>query len=133
MSTLITLMEESTDFYAFGPVDDRQIMDAENTLKVKFSNDYKEYVRSFGAATVNHIELTGICKSERLNVVSVTQHARSCYKNFPQDAYVIEDLLIDHVFIIQNESGNVFCYGPSDDGKKVSASLVSYLFPEHSD
>lgn len=69
-----------------GAASKEQIADAENELKLKFSEDYKEYLSTFGAATFCGKELTGICSSERLSVIAVTQRARSFYKSFPNDA-----------------------------------------------
>lgn len=43
-----------------------QIADAENELKLKFSEDYKEYLSTFGAATFCGKELTGICSRHML-------------------------------------------------------------------
>ena len=51
-----------------GAASKEQIADAENELKLKFSEDYKEYLSTFGAATFYGKELTGICSSERLSV-----------------------------------------------------------------
>ena len=49
-----------------GAASKEQIADAENELKLKFSEDYKEYLSTFRAATFCGKELTGICSSERL-------------------------------------------------------------------
>lgn len=87
---------------------------------------------AFKLATFCGKELTGICSSERLSVVAVTQRARSYYKNFPKDAYVIEEMLFDHFLVIQKEDGSVFSYGPHDSEEMIADSLSMYLFPQES-
>ena len=86
-----------------GAASKEQIADAENELKLKFSEDYKEYLSTFGAATFYGKELAGICSSERLSVIAVTQRARSFYKSFPNDAYIIEEKLFDHFRSVYKE------------------------------
>lgn len=113
-----------------GAASKEQIADAENELKLKFSEDYKEYLSTFGAATFYGKELTGICSSERLSVIAVTQRARSFYKSFPNDAYVIEEKLFDHFLVIQKADGAVFSYGPNDSEELIADSLSMYLFPQ---
>lgn len=113
-----------------GAASKEQIADAENELKLKFSEDYKEYLSTFGAAAFYGKELTGICSSERLSVIAVTQRARSFYKSFPNDAYVIEEKLFDHFLVIQKADGAVFSYGPNDSEELIADSLSMYLFPQ---
>ena len=73
MLEMIKKIQEAEDYAALGAASKEQIADAENELKLKFSEDYKEYLSTFGAATFCGKELTGICSSERLSVVAVTQ------------------------------------------------------------
>ena len=79
MLEMIKKIQEAEDYASLGAASKEQIADAENELKLKFSEDYKEYLSTFGAATFCGKELTGICSSERLSVVAVTQCARSYY------------------------------------------------------
>ena len=130
MSDFIRKIQEADDFAALGSVTDKDIANAENNLNLVFADDYKEYLRAFGVATFYSKELTGIGPSARLNVVNVTMHARDVYKNFPTDAYVVEDLLFDHVLTIQKQDGSIYSYGPKDSEEKIAASLADYLFPE---
>ena len=125
MLEMIKKIQEAEDYAALGAASKEQIADAENELKLKFSEDYKEYLSTFGAATFCGKELTGIC-----SVVAVTQRARSYYKNFPKDAYVIEEMLFDHFLVIQKADGAVFSYGPNDSEELIADSLSMYLFPQ---
>lgn len=99
-------------------------------MQLTFSADYKEYLSAFGAATFCGKELTGICASERLNVIAVTQRARNYYKGFPDDAYVVEEMLFDHFLVIQKTDGSVFSYGPNESEELIAESLSLYLFPQ---
>ena len=84
---------------------------------------------AFGAASFDGRELTGVCQSERLSVVSATERARQTYPEFPKTLYVIEELGFDHVIVGQDSSGKVYAYGPRDSGEMIAESLQSYLFP----
>lgn len=130
MLEMIKKIQEAEDYTSLGAASKEQIADAENELKLKFSEDYKEYLSTFGAAAFCGKELTGICSSERLSVIAVTQRARSFYKSFPNDAYVIEEMLFDHFLVIQKADGAVFSYGPNDSEELIADSLSMYLFPQ---
>ena len=44
-------------------------------------------------------------------------------------AGMVEELGFDHVLILQDSSGKVYSYGPSDSGDVIAESLQDYLFP----
>ena len=129
MNSLLKLMNKAEEFCCLGKIESDEITKAEQSLGLSFAEEYKEYTQAFGAAAFDGHELTGICKSKRLFVVPVTERARITYPNFPTNAYVIEELLIDHVLVIQDSSGTVLSYGPTDSGKVIAQSLQEYLFP----
>ena len=128
MSELVNLIRAADDFCSLGAAKPSLIQEAETHLGVAFANDFKEYALEFGAATFNGRELTGICRSDRLNVVSVTERARAFYSNFPRSAYVVEELLFDHILIIQDSDGCIYSYGPQDRATQIAKSLREYLF-----
>ena len=132
MSNLPTLIKEADGFVSLQPAKSSNIEAAETQLSLKFASDYKEYLLVFGAASFDGKELTGICKSERLSVVSATERARDFYPQFPPKTYVVEELGFDHVLITQDAGGRVYAYGPHDSGKQIAASLQEYLFPKDS-
>ena len=129
MSTLPELMKDVDDFVSLQPADVSDIEAAEAKLGLSFAADFKEYLLAFGAASFDGRELTGICKSERLSVVSSTERAREFYPNFPKNAYVIEELGFDHILIVQKSNERVYSYGPGDSGQMIAESLLQYLFP----
>ena len=130
MIELIKLMQEADNFYSLGGTDAGQIEEAEKQLGLVLADDYKTYIITFGAATFDGHELTGICKSDRLSVISTTKRARSFYRHFPEDKYVIEELQFDNILTVQDSTGNIYSYGPEDEGKQIASSLQQYLFPK---
>lgn len=132
MLEMIKKIKEAEDYAALGAASKEQIADAEKELQLTFAADYKEYLRAFGAATFCGKELTGICSSERLSVIAVTKRARSFYKSFPVDAYVIEEMLFDHFLVIQKADGSIFNYGQNESEELIADSLSLYLFPQES-
>ena len=127
MSSLVNL-KEKLDFVAFpSGASVQKILDAESSLSLKFSNDYKEYTKKFGAASFDGHELTGVVESKRLSVVENTIRKRKIDKNLPLDFYVIEDLGIDGLTILQNETGHIYLYSSGNNMKKIANSLMEYF------
>ena len=126
--SLVDRIVEEQSLLKMKPATKEQIKEAETCLGLRFATEYCEYLEAFGAATFLNFELTGICKSERLNVVDATNRARNRYPQIPKDYYVVEEIGVDRVVIVQNHSGTVFQYGPIDRAKKINSSLEEYLF-----
>ena len=72
----------------------------ENQLGVRFSEDYRAYLLNYGEVSFGSHELTGICRSERINVVNVTEEAKKPYGSLLSDCYVIEDTYFDDIYIL---------------------------------
>lgn len=126
--SLIARMNEEEVLLTMRPATKEQIINAEKQLGLHFAKDYFVYLESFGAATFAAHELTGICSFERLNVVDATMRARKRYPQMPQRYYVVEELNIDHVIVVQDFQGIIFEYGPMDKVKERFNSLEEYLF-----
>lgn len=104
-----------------------EISDAEKKLGVVFSNEYKDYLRAFGVATVGYHEFTGICRSPRLHVVDVTLKERQFCGHSGDSMYVVEQLHIDGVVIWQAQDGSVYQTIPGLSPIKIASSIVDYL------
>ena len=126
MSLFIDLLQTSNDFRCLKPSNKSEIVKAENELQLKFSDEYKEYVLTCGAAIGRGHEFTGLTTSKRLNVVSVTQEERQ-YHTVPSDWYVVEQLYIDGVVIWQSTNGEVFQSLPGQSPTKLCNSLLEYI------
>lgn len=109
------------------PVSMEQIVKAEKELGVSFAKDYIEYVKKYGAISARGIELTGVTDCERLSVVSVTKKERSMNPNIPANMYVIENLAIDGVLALQDETGKVYTVIPKGSLSPLCSSLSKYI------
>lgn len=124
------LLSEKKAFRKRESVAGNEIVEAEKVLEVKFAEEYKEYLCSFGAASIYGHEFTGICDVERLNVVAVTKEERELNPFVPQEFYVVEQLNIDGIVIWQSEDGSIFMSMPSNIFKKINESLLEYISEE---
>ena len=59
-------------------------------MGVRFAKDYFQYVTQIGVASFDGHELTGICQSNRLDVVSVTRRERQKNPDIDEEWYVVE-------------------------------------------
>ena len=103
------------------------VEEAEKRLNLRFSNDYKEYLLTYGLLMFDGHEVTGLGGEERLDVVNVTLHLKELYVDIPKDWYVIEELGIDGVVIWQNEKGEIFRSVPNGKIVKVYDDLITFL------
>ena len=108
-----------------GEISDEDISSAEESLNLKFSDEYKVILKTLGATRFNGTELNGLTKSPSLNVVEETKNFREL-TSIPNDLYVISSLGIDFVKIMQNEKGEVF-QGASSKVEKIADSIFDYL------
>lgn len=123
---IIKLMQEQPAFHARSAVSNEEITDVENMLGLHFAQDYREYVAAFGAASFAGHELTGICKSDRLNVAAVTMEERNNMV-VPADWYVLEQANIDGIVLWQNSAGAIYQTAPNTNPKKLCESLAEYI------
>lgn len=123
---IIKLMQEQPAFHARSAASNEEITAVENVLGLRFAQDYREYVATFGAASFAGHELTGICKSDRLNVVTVTMEERNNMV-VPADWYVLEQANIDGIVVWQNSAGAVYQTVPNMNPKKLCESLAEYI------
>lgn len=104
-----------------------QIQNAEDSLALKFSKEYKEYLSEYGVASIYGHEFTGICNSERLDVVVVTQEEQKKNQRIPNDLYVVEQANIDGIVIWQSRAGDVYQSQSNMNPVKICNSLYEYI------
>ena len=63
MADFISTLSSLPDFHALAGASEEQIAQAERALSLRFADDYRQYVRAFGAVSAAGPELTGICAS----------------------------------------------------------------------
>lgn len=104
-----------------------QILQAEQELGVPFSEEYHEYLSLYGIAAYDGHELTGLSKSQRLNVVFSTLEARKKYPSLPAGLYVVEETGIEELIVLQNSTGEIYGCAPNYELEKVFDSLSEYI------
>lgn len=110
-----------------GAVDENEIMKVEDTLGVKFADEYRAYISNFGTASFYGHELTGICEGDAsINVVDVTLEERAYFPNIPRGWYVVEQTHIDGIVIWQDEDGCIYRATPNSV-VKICNSLREYI------
>lgn len=104
-----------------------EIERAEKELGLCFAEDYREYLLNFGTVSADGIELTGLNVSARLNVIDVTKEERRYGRNFPEQAYIVENPGIGNLLILQEASGIIYEYERQGKRRPIAASLSEYL------
>lgn len=127
MSTLTDAFAAKNSFLSGKGISNEQISQAEQNLGLSFSEEYREYLSLYGIAAFDGHELTGITKSNRLDVVSTTIEARKRYPDLPSDLYVVESTGIEELIILQNTDGEVFGCAPNYRLEKICDSLSDYI------
>ena len=100
---------------------------AEKKLNLHFAEEYCEYVSTYGVISAKGTELTGIIDSKRLNVADVTLKERELNADFPLDMYVIENVAIDGILMLQKSDGSIYELHPNAKPVKQYNSLAEYL------
>lgn len=126
MTKWLEMMSGKPDFYAETGVPATQIEQAETTLNLSFSPDYRECLREFGAISVGSHELTGFSSDNNLNVVEVTQRNRKRH-DVGKNLYVIEETHIDGIVVWQDADGSVYETTPGTRPEKIAGSLSEYI------
>lgn len=127
MSALKEAFAAKTSFLSGKGVPPEQITQAEQELGLSFSDEYREYLSDYGIGAYDGHELTGLTKSKRLNVITATTEARKRYTDLPADLYVIEELGVEELIILQNASGEIYACGPNYKLEKIRDSFTAYV------
>ncbi len=127
MSKIEEVINSLEDLLPLKPATATQITDAELQLRVSFPEEYKEYLKTYGAIMADGIELAGIAKAEHRNVVSLTKKERELNSKVPNTMYVIEDPHIDGIIIWQDTNGDIYKTSPDSEPKKIAGSLAEYI------
>lgn len=127
MTKIVKLIQSLPDVLSLKPATQKQILDAEIQLRLKFDEEYREYLAAFGAIITGSLELTGITKSEYRNVVALTQQEWALNPKVPHTMYVVENAYIDGIFIWQDTNGAVYLSKPNSAPFKIAESFSQYL------
>lgn len=127
MKDLINVLKSKPMFIGSTGATVADILESEAILLTTFAKDYRHYVSTFGFAIYEGHELTGICKSKRLNVVDVTKANRELFNDIPDDWYVIEETHIDGIVIWQSTDGKIYQTMPGREPIMIAESLAEYI------
>ncbi|NBJ98967.1 cell wall assembly/cell proliferation coordinating protein, KNR4-like protein [bacterium 1xD8-48] len=108
MESIINILKEKDCFHSLKGVTENEIRVAEQALGLSFAKEYRTYLQTFGLASFQGHELTGIIKSPRLSVVVQTVAERNNNPHISDDMYVIEKANIDGIVIWQENTGEIF-------------------------
>ena len=127
MSSIKDAFGSRKSFLAGNGVSPEQIWQAEKKLGLTFAPEYREYLSTYGIAAFDGHELTGITKSDRLNVVAVTKKAKERYSDIPADYYVVEQVGVEELIVWQSGSGEIYGCAPNYKLEKICNSLHDYV------
>lgn len=127
MKDIIEVINSIEDVIHGNEVKDSDITKAESKLGVKFSDDYRRYIKAFGCMMIGSREFTGISKLSNYDVVEITISQRSYFPDIPINWYVIEQLNIDEIVVWQSNTGEIYQTAPNTEPKKISDSLSEYI------
>lgn len=127
MKKIIDVINSLPELFPLKAATSMQITDAELQLRVSFSDEYKEYLSTFGAIMADGLELSGIAKSEHRSVVSLTKKEWELNPKVPHTMYVVENTCIDGIIIWQDASGKIYRSTPSTEPKQIAASMTDYI------
>lgn len=127
MSNIVNLINTLPNLLSLKPATKTQITDAEIQLRVRFADEYKEYLSHFGAIMADGIELTGIAKSEYRNVVALTKQEWELNPKVPHKLYVVENSCIDGIIIWQDSNGHIYKTNPNSEPQQIADSLAEYI------
>lgn len=127
MKDIIQTISNLENMRFIKPVSMEEIIEAEKELGVNFADDYIKYVKKYGAISAKGIELTGVTTHERLSVVSITKKERNMNPNIPINMYVIENIAIDGLIALQDETSKIYTVTPNKTPKLSYNSLSEYI------
>ena len=127
MENIVAVLKSMPDYIGSNGRTDDEIELAEKNLGCTFAKDYHVYLAEIGLACFDGHELTGLTKTERLNVVSVTTEHRKLLGEAVLTWYVVEEANIDGIVVWQDANGAIYETSPNSNAKKIAASLAEYL------
>ncbi len=127
MKNIVAVLESMPDYIGSNGRSDEEIELAEKNLECTFAKDYHEYLSEVGLACFDGHELTGLTKTERLNVVTVTTEQRKLFGDRVSTWYVVEEANFDGIVIWQSTDGDVYETAPNSKPRKVANSLSEYF------
>ena len=127
MTNACELLRLKRSFACQGGVAETSVAEAEESLGLRFANDYRSYLKEMGSARFYGHELTGLNCPRYLNVVDATLAGREYYPSVPSGCYVIEEAQIDGITYWQDATGTVYEVVPNGKPIKRFSSFAQYI------
>ena len=127
MSRIVEVIQSLQSYRRAAKSTKADIVDAEISLRLSFSDEYKEYLEEFGAVSAFGMELTGLISVEYRNVVSATKEEWMLNPKIPHTMYVIENTCVDGIIIWQDTNGLIYQSTPNAEPKQIAVSLSDYI------
>lgn len=126
MADIIEKLAEIPQLYHAQGCTDSQIADAEQTLGITFPEEFKTYVKTYGAISFYATEWTGLNVGSFINVVNATKQEREFNADFPKDCFVLENQAIDGILTVMDGAGKIYLV-QYDKKEYLCDSLDEYL------
>ena len=120
-SDITTIINSLPDLLTLKKATEEMINAAEKELNLTFADEFKQYLKTFGAIIADGIELTGIANSEYRHVVPVTKEAWILNPNVPHNLHV------NGVIIWQDCLGKVYRSAPNAQLEVIANSMKQYI------
>lgn len=127
MNSVYQSLSSLPNFRCLGVADSDAIAEAEAKLGLNFAKEYRSYLEACSFASVNGHELTGICKSPRLDVVGATQRERGNCPDIDPTWYVLEQTGVDGIVAWQDADGVIYFSIPGSGYMVACESLLEYV------
>ena len=102
------------------------VIEAENRLGIRFHEEYRNYLLEYGVVSFGSHEFLGLGGDAYLDIVQETLQERVNNQIFPRNCYVIENLGIDGILILQGEEGEIFEWS-NGALKRICNSMRGYI------
>ena len=104
--------------YHLNGVSAETVIEAERKLGIRFSDEFRNYLMEYGVASFGSHEFMGLGGDAYLDVVEETLSERRNHPHFPKNCYIVENIGIDGILILQDEEGRI--YELNDGGVKMA-------------
>ena len=116
-----------SDYVGASGCTDKEIVEGEKLLNLRFAQEYKQYLKEIGLACFAGHELTGLTSIERLSVIAVTLQERAYHPEVPETWYVVEQTNISGIVVWQDVTGDIYITSPCGTSRKINDSLLEYI------
>lgn len=132
MKKFVDLIKNEDDFI----YSNKEVLDIErieSEIGFSLADEYKEYIKQYGVAFSNGHEFTGAIESKRLGVVNATNRFWSKAEYDRTQKYVVEEIGVDGVVILQDSNGYVYQAAPNIEPVFIFDSLADYFYSDLSE